>query len=101
MKIKKGDNVIVIAGKHKGENGKVLKLFPETNRISVEGMHKLKIHKRARANEKGSIIEREGTLAVSNVALLDPKTGKATRVGTKMVGTTKVRIAKKSGQEIK
>jgi large subunit ribosomal protein L24 len=101
MKIKKGDNVIVLAGKHKGENGKVLKVFPETNRVSVEGMHKIKLHKRPRGNDKGSIVEREGTLAISNVALMDPKTGGATRVAHKVVGTEKVRIAKKSGQEIK
>ena len=102
MKIKKGDNVIVLAGKNKGEKGKVGKVFPETNRVIVEGVNKVKRHKKARTRtDKGEIIEIEAALHVSNVALVDPKGGKATRIGYSTVNGKKTRVAKKSGQELK
>lgn len=77
MKIKKGDNVIVIAGKHKGEKGTVAKVFPTQNRVVIGGVGKVKRHQKARSRtEKGSVIEIEAPLHVSNVALADKKAKK-------------------------
>jgi large subunit ribosomal protein L24 len=102
MTIKKGDNIIVIAGKHKGENGKVVRVLPDANRVIVEGVNKVKRHTKAKSrSEKGQIVEREAAIHASNVMLVDPKGGKQTRVGKKLVDGKMVRFAKKSGQEIK
>jgi large subunit ribosomal protein L24 len=102
MKLKKGDNVIVTAGKNKGATGKIAKVMTENNRVIVEGVNKAKRHIRAKnKNEKGSIVEREVAFHASNVMIVDPKTGKGTRVGSKLVGDKRVRIAKKSGTELK
>ncbi len=101
MHVKKGDTVIVITGKDKGKKGKILVASPKTNTIMVEGimMHKKHIKSKTRGGV-GEMISREGYIQASNVQLIDPKTGKGTRVGSKMVGDKKVRISKKSGQEI-
>ncbi len=100
MNIKKGDNVIVITGKDKGKTGKVEKAFPALLTVIVAGVNKHKKHQRARKNgEKGQVIEKSFPMNVSNVMLVD-KGGKGTRVGYKMVGEKKVRIAKGSGTEI-
>lgn len=101
MHVKKGDTVIVITGKDKGKKGKILIASPKTNTIMVEGvaMHKKHLKPKTRGGV-GEMISREGYIQASNVQLVDPKTGKGTRVGSKMVGDKKVRIAKKSGQEI-
>jgi large subunit ribosomal protein L24 len=100
MKLKKGDNVIVITGKNKGEKGSVVKVLKETNRILVEGINKVKRHTRSKnKNEKGTIVERELPIHISNVMLVDG--GKGTRVGKKVVDGKRVRIAKKSGSELK
>ncbi len=102
MKLKKGDNVIVITGKHKGQKGAITEINKVTNRVIVGGVNKVKHHIKAKkTKEKGSIVEKEASIALSNVMLADPKTGKPTRIGSKMVGDKKVRIAKKSNQEIK
>ncbi len=102
MKIKQGDQIIVIAGKEKGKTGKVMRTISEKSRIVVEGLNLRKKHIKKSANQPGEIITFEASMHVSNVALSDPKTGKATRVGYKKLdGSKKVRIAKKSGQEIK
>jgi len=102
MKLKKGDKVIVTAGKNKGETGTVSKIVAETNRVIVDGVNKAKIHVKAKnKNEKGSMVERELPIHASNVMVVDSKTGKGTRVGFKTTDGKKVRIAKKSGQEIK
>lgn len=99
MNIKKGDNVIVRTGKEKGAKGKVLLISADRTRVVVEGVQKIKRHQKARnRNEKGVIIEKEASLAISNVALIDPKTGKPTRLGARGTGKEKVRIAKKSGE---
>ena len=101
-KIKKGDNVIVIAGNDKGKTGKVLTIIPEKNRVIVEGV--AIVSKSTKPNAKapqGGIIKQEASINISNVALVDPKTGKATRVGFAVKDDKKVRIAKKSGEEIK
>ncbi len=100
MNIKKGDNVIVLKGKDSGKKGKVLKVFPATESVLVEGLNMKKRHKKPTRSEKGSTIELSHPIRRSNVALLDPKSGKATRLGSKEVGGKKVRIARKSGQEV-
>lgn len=101
MKIKKGDNVIVLAGKDKGKKAKVLRALPKENKVIVEGVHVVKKHQKAtQRGKKGETIEKTLPIHVSNVALIDPKENKATRVGYKKEGDKKVRIAKKSGQKI-
>jgi len=101
MNIKKGDNVIIRVGKDKGKKGKVLAVFSKENRVLVEGLNMKKRHMRARkTGEKGQMIDMAHPIARSSVALVDPKKGVATRMGAKIVNGKKVRIAKKSGQEI-
>lgn len=97
MRIKQGDNVIVIAGKDRGKKGKVVKSYPAKDMVVVEGVNIVKKHQRpTRQNQKGQIIDKTIPVHVSNVALVDPKTDKATRVGYKVVDGKKVRVAKKS-----
>jgi len=105
MKIKKGDQVKVISGKHKGKIGKVLRVIPETNRILVEGINLIYRHSRpTQKNPKGGIIEKEGTINASNVMLYDTRAGAPTRVGYRLIKDadkkkeTKVRISNKSGE---
>ena len=99
MKIKKGDNIIVIAGKDKGKNAKVVKCLPKESMIIVEGVNIKKKHERARkSNSKGQIIEKAMPIHVSNVMLLEGKKG--VRVGKKKIGDKIVRISKKTGKEI-
>ena len=99
MKIKKNDNVIVITGKDKGKTAKVLRAFPKENLVVVEGVNLKKKHERARkANSKGQIIEKAMPIHVSNVMLLEGKKG--VRVGKKLIGGKRVRISKKTGEEI-
>jgi large subunit ribosomal protein L24 len=104
-RIKKDDTVIVLAGKDKGRQGRVLKVMPDDDRVLVEGVNMMKRHtKPDMANPQGGVIAKEASLHISNVALRDPKTGKATRVGFKFVGEgaqrRKVRVAKGSGVQI-
>jgi len=103
IKIKKGDLVKVIAGNSKGVQGKVLQVLVDSNRAIVEGANKVKKHtKPSAANPHGGIIEKEAAINISNIALIDPKTGEATRVGRRVNADGKiVRYAKKSGEEIK
>ncbi|MFM7088450.1 MAG: 50S ribosomal protein L24 [Candidatus Paceibacterota bacterium] len=101
MKFKKGDNVIVISGKDKGKKGVIVRVLRDDNKVVVEGINLTKKHQRPRkSGEKGSIITMAMPLNASNVMAIDPKTGKRSRLGFKMVGDKKVRIARKSGQEI-
>jgi len=101
MKIKKDDNVIVVAGKDKGKNGKVIKAIPSSDKVVVEGVNIKKKHMRPRkSGQKGQIVEIAAPVHVSNVMIKDPKTGKPSRIGMKTVGDKKVRISKKSGEEI-
>ena len=101
MKLKKGDNVIVIAGKDKGKKGKIVAVLVDKNRVVVEGINMMKKHQRPRkSGEKGSKINIAMPIHASNVQILDPKTGLKTRLGKKKVGDKMVRITKKSGQEI-
>jgi large subunit ribosomal protein L24 len=107
MKIRKDDTVRVISGKDSGKTGRVLRTEPARQRVYVEGMNVQKRHTRPRtlrdtqrAQELGGIIEMEGPIHVSNVMLVDPKTGDPTRVAIKREGGRRVRVAKKSGAEI-
>jgi large subunit ribosomal protein L24 len=101
MKIKKNDNVRIIAGKDKGKEGKVLRSIPESERVVVEGINIRTKHRRAsRDGMKGEKIELAAPIHVSNVMIIDPKTKKPTRVGYKKVAEKKVRIARGSGAEI-
>jgi large subunit ribosomal protein L24 len=99
MKIKKNDNIIVIAGKDKGKTAKVVRAFPKDNLIIVEGVNMKKKHERARkANSKGQIVEKAMPIHVSNVMLLEGKKG--VRAGSKLIGEKRVRISRKTGKEI-
>ena len=99
--IKKGDTVFVNAGNDKGKTGKVLEVLKEKDRVVVEGINVVKKHTKPNAKApQGGILEQEAGIHISNVQLVDPKSGAATRVGYKMVDGKKVRYAKKSGEEI-
>jgi large subunit ribosomal protein L24 len=101
MKIKKGDQVVVLTGRDKGKTGEVTKALPQEQRVVVQGVNVLKKHKKPTAVSAGGIETVEASLHVSNVSLIDPKTQKATRVGYKTLADgTKVRVAKKSGETI-
>lgn len=101
MKLKKGDNIIVIAGKEKGKSGKIIRVLVSQNKIVVEGLNVVKKHQRPRkSNEKGMMINVAMPIHSSNVMLIDPKSGKRTRLGKKKVGNKMVRIARRSNQEV-
>ena len=100
MKIKKGDEVVVISGKYKGVKGKVLQVRPAESRVVVEGVNRHKWHIKPTQEQPGHIVDREAPIHVSNVALIDPKTKKATRAGYKIEGDKKIRVSKKSGVQI-
>ena len=103
-KIKKGDKVIVLAGRDKGRTGEVIEVRPSDDRALVRGVNMVKRHQRQTAQQEGGIISKESTIHLSNLAVADPKDGKPTRIGFKFVGEgqdrKKVRIAKRSGVEI-
>ncbi|GAA4095762.1 50S ribosomal protein L24 [Mucilaginibacter panaciglaebae] len=103
LKIRKGDLVKVIAGDSKGSQGKVVEVLVAKNRAIVEGANMVSKHTKPNAaNPNGGIIKQEAAIHISNLALVDPKSGAATRVGRKLNGAGKlVRVAKKSGEEIK
>jgi large subunit ribosomal protein L24 len=101
MKIQKDDNVIVLTGKDKGKKGTVIQALPEQERVIVEGVNIVKKHQKPTQFESGGIKEIEKSIHVSNVALVDPKEDKATRVGYKRLKDgKKVRIAKRSGETV-
>jgi large subunit ribosomal protein L24 len=99
-KIKKGDRVIVTTGRDKGKKGEVLKVFPTENRVLVTGVNMVKRHQRQTAKLQGGIVNKESPIHISNVAHVDPTSGKATRVGFKTVSGQVVRVARKSGEVI-
>ena len=100
-KIKKGDNVVVLAGRDKGRSGEVLQVMPKDERAIVRGVNLVKRHTRQTAQEEGGIISKESTIHLSNLAVADPSGGKATRVGFKILEDgRKVRFAKRSGEVI-
>ena len=99
LKIKRGDNVVVISGRDKGKQGEVLRVFPAESRVIVQGVHIARRHTRQRMGDPGGIVEKELTIHVSNVAHIDPSSGKPTRVGYKMLEDgRKVRVARRSGE---
>jgi large subunit ribosomal protein L24 len=104
QKIKKGDKVVVLAGKDKGRAGEVLKVMPKDDRAVVRGINMVKRHTRQSASHEAGIISKEASIHLSNLSVADPKDGKPTRVGFKIVGegenAKKVRIAKRSGEQI-
>lgn len=101
LKIKAGDQIVVLAGADRGKEGEVVKVFPKKNRAIVQGVNMIKKHTKPSAqNPQGGIIETEASIHISNLALLDPETGKATRVGYKIEDGKKVRVSKKSGKTI-
>jgi len=102
QRLQKGDEVIVITGKDKGKKGKIMRLFREDDRVLVEGVNLVKRHMKPNPRmQQGGILEREQPFAASNVMLVDPKTGKGTRVRIKTDDKgVKVRVAVKSGEEI-
>jgi large subunit ribosomal protein L24 len=100
--IRKGDTVIVLAGRDKGKTGKVQKVLVEDNKAIVEGINMVsKSQKPSAQNPQGGIVKQEAPIHISNLSLIDPKSGKATRVAIKHEGKNVIRIAKKSGEEIK
>lgn len=101
FKIKKGDEVIVLTGKDKGKKGEIIKMIPSEARALVQGINLVKRHTRQTQTEEGGIKTKEAPIHISNLALVDPKSGSATRVGFKVEKDgTKVRIAKASGEAI-
>jgi large subunit ribosomal protein L24 len=100
-KIKKGDKVVVMTGRSKGRVGEVIQVFPEENRALVRGVNMVRRHQRQTASQEGGVISKESPINLSNVAIADPKDGKPTRVGFKVLeGGKKVRVAKRSGEQI-
>ena len=100
-KIKKGDKVVVLTGRDKGRSGEVIEVRPRENRALVRGVNMVRRHQRQTAAQQGGIIAKESTVHLSNIAVADPKDGKPTRVGFKLLKDgRKVRVAKRSGEQI-
>lgn len=97
QKIRKGDKVVVLAGKDKGRTGEVVAVMPKEDRAVVRGVNMVKRHQRQTQTQEAGIINKEAPLHLSNLAIADPKDGKPTRVGFKIEGDKKVRVAKRSG----
>ena len=102
LRIRRDDEVRVISGKDRGKTGRVLRVDPASERVFVEGLNIVKRHQRPRpgSNQPGGVIEREGPIHISNVALIDPRDGRPTRVGVEVRDGRKVRVAKRSGETI-
>ena len=100
LKIKKGDQVVILSGDDKGKTGEVVKAMPKEGKVVVAGVNLVKRHIKPSQTTPGGIVTKEAPINVSNVALVDPKTGKATKVGYKEVDGRKVRVARKSGEVI-
>ncbi|MFY7936002.1 MAG: 50S ribosomal protein L24 [Flavobacterium sp.] len=99
LKIKSGDTVRVIAGDHKGSEGKVLRVLKDKNRAIIEGVNMVSKHTKPSAkNPQGGIVKKEASMDISNVALVDPKSNSITKVGFRLEGEKKVRFSKKSNQ---
>ena len=101
LKIKKGDHVIVIAGRDKGKHGEVVEMRPKEERAIVRGVNVVRRHQKQTASQEGGIVSKEAPIHISNLALEDPKDGKPTRVGFKFLDDgKKIRFAKRSGETI-
>jgi large subunit ribosomal protein L24 len=100
-KIRKGDKVVVLTGRSKGRTGEVLQVIPAENRAVVRGVNMIRRHQKQTASQEGGVISKEAPIDLSNIAIADPKDGKPTRVGFKVLdGGKKVRVAKRSGEQI-
>ncbi len=100
-KVKKGDQVVVIAGKDKGKRGEVLRVIPSENRVVVQGVNVVTKHTKPSMTNQGGLVKQEAAIHVSNVAHIDPKSNEATRVSFKVLEDgKKVRVARKSGEQI-
>jgi large subunit ribosomal protein L24 len=99
-KIKKGDKVVVLAGRDKGRSGEVIEVRPADDRVLVRGVNVVARHQRQTAAQQGGIIRKEAPIHISNVALADPKDGKPTRIGFKTEKGLKIRVARRSGEKI-
>ena len=100
QKIRKGDKVVILTGKDKGRSGEVLQVMPKEDRAVVRGINVVKRHQRQSASQEAGIITKEAPIHLSNIAIADPKDGKPTRVGFKVEGDKKVRVATRSGATI-
>ena len=100
QKIRKGDKVVILTGKDKGRSGQVLQVMPKEDRAVVQGINLVKRHQRQSASQEAGIITKEAPIHLSNLAIADPQDGKPTRVGFKIDGDKKVRVAKRSGATI-
>lgn len=101
LKIKKGDNVVVIAGRDKGRTGEVLRVIPAERRAIVQGVNMVKRHTKPQMGDPGGIVEKELALHISNIAHVDPASGKPTRIGYRVLDDgRKVRVARRSGEVI-
>ena len=100
LKVKKGDKVVVITGRDKGKSGEILQVLRAENRVIVQGINMAQRHQRQTMQQEGGIIQKELPIHVSNVALIDPKSEKPTRVGYKMDGERKIRVARRSGEAL-
>ena len=102
MKLKKGDHVVVLKGKDRGKDGVIMRVLPDENKVIVEGVNVAKKHQKAtRATMQAGIIDKDMPIDASNVAIISPKDGKATRVGYKVDSDgTKVRICKRTGVQL-
>jgi large subunit ribosomal protein L24 len=99
-KIKKGDKVVVLAGKDKGRSGEVIRMMPKDDKAVVRGINMVRRHTKQSQSQEGGIISKEAPIHLSNIAVADPKDGKATRIGFEVKDGKKVRIAKRSGATI-
>ena len=99
-KLRKGDEVIVLAGKDKGKKGKILRILPENQKAIVAEINKVKKHKKPGNNEPGGIVDKEMPIQISNIAYFDAKSNKAVKIGFKINKDKKVRFNKNSGKEI-
>ncbi len=100
LKVKKGDKVVVVTGRDKGKRGEILKVLREENRVIVQGVNLAQRHQKQSMQQEGGIVQKELAIHVSNVALIDPKTDKPTRIGYRMDGERKVRVARRSGEAL-
>jgi large subunit ribosomal protein L24 len=100
QKIRKGDKVVVLAGKDKGRTGEVIRMMPKDDQAVVRGINMVRRHQRQTQSQEGGIISKEAPIHLSNIALADPKDGKPTRVGFEVKDGKKVRVAKRSGATI-
>ena len=100
LKIKKGDQVVILSGDDKGKTGEVVKAMPKEGKVVVQGVNLVKRHTKPSQTTPGGIVTKEAPISVSNVAIVDPKSNKASKIGYKEVDGKKVRVARKSGEVI-